>query len=1618
VTRLYRPGGTVVRKQPLGPGANERLQHERGLLGRLAGVPGIVQVASARDDGPGGSRARGSIVLEDAGDTSLAERTTPLTADEVRVVSLALARAVAAMHRHGVVHRDISPANIVLRDGQVTLIDFALATTSAEIRPEFTHPSEIVGTLPYLAPEQTGRSGRPADQRADLYAIGATLYELATGEPPFGVGDPVRLIHDQMARVAAPPRRRNPSMPPALSDIIMHLLEKEPDNRYQTADGLVHDLEQLAHDRAGVRVGEHDFPIGLMPPSRLAGRDSEKATLAAAFERAMSGWCRGVLVSGAAGVGKTSLIDELRPLATTNNGYFVAGKFDQYRRDQEYDAVRQAMRSLGRLLLAEPDDELTGVRRRLLQALGPNAGLATAALPEFSTLLGVPADPGDPLTAQVRARHTAMEILRAVASRGRPVVFVVEDLQWAARTPLGVVDAVFSGEESLDGVLLVAAYREAEVDATQPLAAMLARWHRQQVAPDFVRLGNLPVSTLAEMLADMLRLAPADAATLAEAIAPYTKGNPYDTIELLNALRRDGVLRPGEDGWQWDASALRRLGRADIGDLLHARVMAMPGPTRELLESMACLGGVVEVGLLRAATGLAASAVDVRLAPAQEDGLVVAESGPRESIRFRHDRVREVVLGRMSQQRRDGLRLRLARRLAVRPELFAVAAQQYLPVIDAVREPQERRAAIDLFRRGAEQAKILSNYPVVERYFASAVALADADDTSTLIELQTGRHEALYSLARLDEADEVYRAIERLSPHNPARHLEATLVQVNSLTNRNRPQEALNLGIELLRELGCSVPTHERLDRETDHRIEALYRWVEHTSEADDLCRPEVDEPRLLAIGALMTRLMAPAYFCDPGVLAWLTLEAAGMWAEHGPCHTLIAPVSHLAFVTIALRQDYRTAHLAMRRILAVGRARGYEPDTSESRFLYAVSTGHWFEPLEENVALAQQARDGLLQGGDLQKTSHTYFVTLPQLFDSAASLDDFVAELDAGLAFARRTGNDEAAIAFRAYQRLVAALRGDVLTPSTVLNPGTEELDREELASNTNTAGHVYAARAVAAALLYDRTELDRRSADLMTLLPAIPALYLTATAHVVRALALADGVNGATPAERTAAIAELDSVIDWLARRAADAPGNFLHLLRLAEAERAGAAGDFRTAAVTFDAARRQAAALQRPWHRALINQRAARFYLAHGLQCAGAELLGAARRDYLDWGATAKVSQLDWAYPTLEASRGAEPAGQPSTELAGRRSSIMIGAIDLLAILAASKALSSETSVDGLRARVVDVLSTMTGATEVHLLLRNDDHGWLLSGPEPDGGTIPLAEAGRRRLVPLSVVRYAERTGEPLVVNDGTSDDRFARDPYFRRLESCSLLVVPIFYRGSLRALLVLENRLIRGAFAAERLEGVMLIAGQLAVSLDNALVYASLEQKVAARTEELALANERLEQLSITDSLTGMANRRRFDMVLDAEWLRAQRLGEPIGLAMVDIDRFKLYNDHNGHAAGDKCLHRVAIELASNIRAKDLAARYGGEEFAIVMPGTDMRAGVAAAERLRRAVIALAEPHEQVAEGIVTVSIGVAAMVPSSTDAAASVVEMADAELYRAKRAGRNRVSPAGPHMSAG
>jgi len=1002
VTRLFVSAGTVIRKELLGAEAQRRVQHEVGVLERLRGVVGVAQVLDA-------PRYPGSITLADAGQSSLARAVKPFAIDDLIGLAAGLANAVAGMHGCGVLHRDICPANVVLSpDGAPCLVSFGLARSLAEIRPEFSHHSQIVGTLAYLAPEQTGRTGRPVDQRADLYALGATLYELATGEPPFGSGDPLRLTHDHLARVPAPPGEINPAVTELLSAIIMHLLEKEPDDRYQSADGVVYDLQQLrapgVSTAAAPRVGGRDFPLRLLPPSRLIGRDDEVVALAAAFDEALTGGSRGVLVSGAPGVGKTALVDQLRSVVTGNDGWFVAGKFDQYRRDLESGGIFQAFRALGRLLLAEPEDELVELRERMLAALGASAGMAAAAMPEFAALLGVAPEAGDPLTAQVRMQHSAVATLRAVASRKRPVVVFVDDLQWAGPTAVGVIDLVF--REQVEGLLLVGAYRD-EVDPTHPLAASLSRW-RQQTGVTHLNLVNLPGPSLAALVAEILRVDRVGAGVLAELIEPLTRGNPYETVELLNTLRQEAILIPSSTGWRWDEPAVRSLlARSEVAELPMARLAALSASSREILEVMACLGGRAELSVLAAGTAELADVVEQRLAPALEEGVLVAEAGAHDAVQFRHDRIREAILDGLGPKRRRSQQLALARRLGATPELFAVAAEQYLPVIDAVTGAAERSDVVALLRRAAQQATLVGDYSQVHTLLTGALRVADAGDAATLIELHTGRHAALYSLGRLEEADKVYAIIDRLST-TVMQRLDATCVQVRSLTNRRLLAEAIELAVDALRELSIIIPAAAGFPELLERYFEYLYRWLDHSDATDDLGRPEITDPTLFAVTRLLNAAFPPAHWAgDTFTRTWLSLEAVRILLDHGTARGVLFPASYSTVAAIALRDDYGAAYRASRRILALAETRGYEPDTAQARFVLS-RFSCWFEPLEISVQHAKRAYEGLIKGGDLATAGYAFVQSMTVQVDCAPTLDLYVAEAEAALTFARRVGNEQ----------------------------------------------------------------------------------------------------------------------------------------------------------------------------------------------------------------------------------------------------------------------------------------------------------------------------------------------------------------------------------------------------------------------------------------------------------------------------------------------------------------------------------------------------------------------------------------------------------------------------------
>ncbi|WP_169792472.1 diguanylate cyclase [Actinoplanes rectilineatus] len=1548
-----------MRKAFTGADAEIRLHQEALVLRRLAGLPGVPVLLGVD------AEAR-QLELADHGERDLG---CPVEDPaELVAVATAVASVLAGLHERGVLHRNITPA-AVRRDASGTprLDGFELATTYPLERPRFTHHSEISGTLAYLSPEQTGRTGRPVDQRSDLYSLGATLYELAAGRPPFTTGDPLQLLHDHLTRTPEPLTGPAPHVPPLFAAMVARLLAKDPDRRYQSADGLLHDLRRLAAEfpAADFALGERDFPWELTAPSRVIGRDAEITTLEAALTAALRGTGNVILVSGPSGAGKSALIDQLRPLVATAGGWFVAGKFDQFRRGPDADGVRQVFRALGQMLLAEPPAELCRIRALLTAGLAAGAGIIAAVVPELATALDIEpeTDMGDPVHALDRLRLTGIEIVRIVAA-ARPLVMVVDDLQWSHGPAIDFVDGVIDAG-AIPGFLFVGSHRDDPLPAIHPLATALARWPRAVNAPTRLPLANLPDAETSALIREMLRLPVDRVGELLATVAERGGGNPFETIELINALRRGGALRPAEDGWAYDDRRGRSISAG--ADVIADQLEALPGPARHLVEVLCCLGGDVAADSLSAAAGFPAVALlGPGLQEAIESGLVVIDR-TLETYAFRHDRIRQVVNDGMPAGRRGDHHLAIARALESQSGHQLIVAEQYLLALDRLGSPDERAHVAALLCAAAADARRSVNYRLAEQMLIAVPGLTT--DPDLVLRTTLERQAVLLATGRFEQAADLYHSADLSRAALPVR-LAAAELHLIALTCQNRLDEALRVGRDTLAACGMPVPADPVRADEAARAVRELTGWAATGSAEQDAAHPRAADALADAVDRVVNRFLQAAYLADDPLYPWLIRVAAHRWTTDGPSTPLTGPLANGYLVLARWNQDYVTGHRILRRMMRFAELAGVEPDATFARFLHSVSAAAFFEPLRAVIALGHEMHERLIRVGGSYDAAFTFAATTPLMLDCAADLDDARAEAERGMAFAAATHNRTGAQNLEIHRQFVAVLSGT-----------RDAIDAERLYAGTGTAvfgDHVY--HALAALLLGDRATLVRQADRAAALIPAFSGLPTVVTAHLVHALALGD-----TGRAGTTAFAEH---LAWFEQRAAETPGNFAHLASWLRAERARGIGDLPEVVRAFDRAQRDADGVQRPWHQALIAERYGRYLVEQQAVHLGKQTLGDACRRYAAWGAHRKAADLraEFRLPDEDA-----PAGP------GR---VTAQSVDLLAVLRSSQAISSETRLDRLVPQLSQVLCALTGATAAHLVIHDPDRAEAWTVATAGGDLLPLADPAAGALLPVTVARYAARTREPLIVVDATADDRFAHDPFLRPLEQCSLLAVPVLNGGLPTAVLILENTDSRGAFATHRLDTVSLLTGQLSVSVNNALLYAALERKVADRTRELADANAQLARQAGTDALTGLPNRRRLDDAHDT-----------VAVAMIDIDWFKPYNDHYGHQAGDECLRRVASAIGAAVRQTDVVIRYGGEEFAVLLADADEHIALQVAERIRAAVHALGEPHAAAPRGHVTVSIGVATAPAGPGTPVEALLRAADSRLYQAKREGRDRVSGA-------
>lgn len=1421
-----------------------------------------------------------ALVTEDFGAISLRQHLAgnPQGPEAFLKVALPITAALADLHRCRVVHRDLKPENILMNpvSGEMKLCDLGLASPLPCPRPTGRSAWIIEGSLPYMSPEQTGRMNRDVDPRSDLYSLGIVFFEMLAGRLPFQAADPLEWMHCHLAKSPPSPLEAAPFLPPQLSAIVLKLLEKDPADRYQTAQGLVHDLGTCLDQWATAGriesfiLGGRDVPDRLQWPQRLFGRERDLAALVAAFDRvADSGAPELVLVRGFSGIGKSSLVRELQRHIAQRQGFFAEGKFDQYRRDIPYATLAQAFSGLMSGILAESEDRITAWKGKLRAALGSHGRLLTELIPAVESLIG-PQEPVPalaPAEARNRFKLAFRNFIGVFAQTEHPFTLFLDDLQWADTASLELLHDLSpaSGEIHL---LLVGAYRDNEVGPTHPLLAMLDRARKAGSRISEVVLEPLSPVDLSRLLADMLRRDSAGIEPFADLILEKTGGNPFFLRQFLATLEEEHLLNfDGETGkWTPDLPGIRAKGFTDnVIEFLIGKLLQLSEGTLDAMKNLACLGVGAREEILAAAMGEGSEGMEALEEEAAEAGMIQRVGG---TFAFVHDRVQEAVYSLIPPGDRAALHLRIGRSLlsrlegkAIEDEVFTLV-NQFNPGAALVADPAERKTLWHLNRMAGGKAKASAAYAAARDFLAWAQTLQEEDAWAARYEEIFGLHLDLLECEFLAGNFETAKGLSgRLLER--ARH-DVDRARVFSLSMRLHQlsggyEEAIQAGREALELFGVGFPeTDQDFQAAVEKETRDIPGNMRGRSIGDLLEAPEAaDQVTRIVLGLLVDMTPCVAVV-RPGskLFLLLVLKAVNLSLKHGNIGKSAYTYLIYGRILITEFRDVEAGLAFAEMALCLNEKFKDTPLRGTLLFFKGVYLNNWRMPIRASIPVLEEAIATCVESGNYVYAGFSVFFLLTHVMEQAASLEEVYLATEKYLGFAHQIHNDVLHQALLLYRQAAAGYRDPEKGPEA-MGCGMVEADRFALLAKARFAPSIAGYHILKQGLFF----LYGRHAEAAE--AGVSAAKVLANGGVAQAshcfhhalTILAqwrEAMEGKGAAEERGKAPEaLNAPMNMLNHLAASCPQNHAHRHSLVRAELAGIEGRHVEAELEYEQAIRSARENGFVRNLALALELAGKYQMRHGLETIGFAYLREARQTYLGWGANAKVRELDRLHPEL----------RPQLSLAQTLTqSVGTAEIDVLSVIRASQAISGEILLDKLLERLGRVLAEYAGARKMAILLHRG--GELTVGVESaldDSGALqatipspptPLAASS----LPAAIVKYVVRTRKSLLLDDAMADARFSREEYVLRNRSRSVLCLPILRQSELVAVAYLENSLTAGAFTPDRLEILEVLAAQAAVSLENARLYADLKRESEERLKTEGQLNQ-AQKMEALGSLVG-------------------------------------------------------------------------------------------------------------------------------------------------------------------
>lgn len=1437
-----------------------------------------------------------ALILEDFGALSLRDYCKTHSLDLSTVLSIAIqtTEILGELHRNRIVHKDIKPANLLLNPTtrQIKITDFSIASILPKETQTLISPNGLEGTLPYMSPEQTGRMNRGIDYRSDFYSLGVTFYQLLTTRLPFVSNDPLELVHCHLAKQPISPSELDPTIPVPLSDIVMKLMAKMAEDRYQSAAGLRHDLEicqqqlQLHNKIEAFTLGQQDYCDRLSIPEKLYGREAEVAQLLAAFDCvAQFGTSELLLVSGYSGIGKSSLVQEVYKPIVQRRGYFIAGKFDQLQRNVPYSALTSAFNSLVQQLLTESEAQLCQWREKLAIALGANGQVILDVIPELEHIIGKQPEIAalNPTEAQHRFNRVFQNFIRVFCQREHPLVIFLDDLQWADSATLRLMKLLLADKQT-SYLLLIGAYRDNEVSATHPLTLLLEDLQSQAVSIVQVALKPLSLQHITQLISDTLKSDAVQA--LVELIMQKTDGNPFFVNEFLKTLYQNELLWFDfcNNRWQWNLKDIETLNITDnVVELLLSRLRKLPDATQQALQLAACVGNQFDLKtLLIVSQPSTSKPTPQTLSVAVQHGLIIPISMPEivqtdaaeiivvsDRYKFLHDRVQQAAYALIDDREKQAVHLQIGQLL------YANAAQsesseQIFELVghlnlgqSLITQADEKANLASLNVQASIKAKQASAYSMAQDYLINAQnnlsEAAWSENYELMLSLYREQAEIEYLLGDFEKSKQLIEiALGRAKSVFEKAEIYQLLIVLYTMQGNYR--SAIETGRIALSFFDIHIPESDLQKAFTDE-LAIAETHLANQKVVTLLDQPEMVIPEKRAAAKLLTTLGSPTYYSNHDLWLISVMKLVNLSLENGPLSESTYGYSEYGLILGSMLGDYQAGYEFGQLSLKVSERFNNQAEKCKGCLVVGASVNHWVRPLKEDAAVFMEGYQAGLESGELQFAGYNIAHQVVNLFYQGVDLDSLLDKLRDYLKFAEQTQNQLAIDMLMACQLVFYSLQERDVRQCNFETKNLSEAQYLQACEQRSSFAAISFYKIFKAQILYLYGCLDEAHQSIEEakhLLKYLQGCISLAEFNFYDSLILAARYPTASEAQKSDYWQQITANQQQMEIWAHTCPENFRHQYLLVQAEMSRLLDQPLTAIDLYDEAISLAKSNGFVQDTALANELSAKFWMTKGKEKLAQVYWSEAYHYYRAWGATAKFTDLEQQYPQLlviersisEQSHIADET-LSITHISSTSTSSSTQVLDLSTILKASQAISQEIQLDRLLERLLNVVLESAGAEQGAILLPTEEH-WTIAvqgnSDHADLMILPSQAIGRvEESLAMSIVQYTARTQQRLMIHDATQELICATDPYVLAHQPKSILCLPISHQGKSSGIIYLENRKTTQAFSRDRLKVLSLLSAQIAISLENATLYQTLQTANTSLKASETRERERASQL---------------------------------------------------------------------------------------------------------------------------------------------------------------------------